>query len=60
MRTIPDNNKLLVPIEDNIRNQFKSTFTGNRICSEEEERKLLSLHVAGYAVKRNVKYYLYM
>ena len=51
MRTIPDNNKLLVPIEDNIRNQFKSTFTGNRICSAEEERKLLSLHVAGYALK---------
>ena len=42
VRTIPDNNELLVPIEDIIRNQFMSAITGSRICSE-EEHKLLSL-----------------
>ena len=41
MRT-PDISKLLIPIEDTIRNRFIPAITGGRICNA-EERRLLTL-----------------
>ena len=42
MRTTPDVNNLLIPIEDNIGNRFIPAIKGGRTCNKEEPR-LLSL-----------------
>ena len=55
MRTIPDVGKLLIPIEDTIRNRFIPTITGGRICNE-EKRRYGGLAVPIFHEQSDVKY----